>query len=75
MMSLSYTHIFGRVAVQQAGNSGPLESLPETHSLASEPTNIAVPVPVERAKSVTGIKREDSDPPCRIPLFRSANSK
>ncbi|KAG0615355.1 hypothetical protein M758_5G034500 [Ceratodon purpureus] len=57
----------------KVGNSGPLESLPETQSLVSEATNADVTVPVERTKPLTAVKRGDGEAPCRIPLFPSAN--
>jgi len=46
--------------LQQVGNSGPLESLPETHSLALEATNSNVGLAEETANAVHGQSEENS---------------
>lgn len=62
--------------MQQSGNSGPLESLPETHSLALEALNATVPAAAETPKSSKkSFKRGDGEPACRIPLFPAVNGQ
>jgi hypothetical protein len=56
--------------VQQAGNSGPLESLPETHYLALEATNTNTFMAVEMPNAPTTSKLGDGEPNCRLPSPR-----
>lgn len=68
--------LFVCIAVHQSGNSGPLESLPETHSLALEATNAIAPAAMEMSKTLTtSLKRGGGEPTCRIPLFPAVNGQ